>query len=371
MIKYGVVGVGYFGADLARIMKEQEDAAVTMVYDPENGKIIAEELECVAAESLDELVSSKEVDVVIVATPNYLHKEPVVKAAQNGKHVFCEKPIALNYKDCVEMVNACKENKVTFMAGHIMNFFNGVHHAKELINDGVIGEVLYCHSARNGWEDVQDSISWKKIKEKSGGHLYHHIHELDCVQFIMGGMPDRVTMVGGNVAHNGEKFGDEDDMMFISMEFPNNRFAVLEWGSAFRWGEHYVLIQGTKGAIKLDMYYCGGTLKVDGKEEKFLIHESQEEDDDRTRIYTSTEMDGAIQYGKPGKRTPMWLNSIMRKEMKYLNDIMHGMEPSEEFVDLLTGVAAKAAIATADACTLSRNENRKVELKEIIGAESV
>ena len=67
------------------------------------------------------------------------------------------------------------------------------------------------------------------------------------------------------------------------------------------------------------------------------------------------------------KRTPMWLNSIMRKEMKYLNDIMHGMEPSDEFVDLLTGAAAKAAIATADACTLSRNENRKVELKEIIG----
>ena len=367
MIKYGVVGVGYFGADLARIMKEQEDAAVTVVYDPENGETIAEELGCVAAKSLDELVSSEEVDVVIVATPNYLHKEPVIKAAKNGKHVFCEKPIALNYKDCVEMVDTCKENKVTFMAGHIMNFFNGVHHAKQLINDGVIGDVLYCHSARNGWEDVQDTISWKKIKEKSGGHLYHHIHELDCVQFIMGGMPERVTMTGGNVAHNGEKFGDEDDMMFINMEFPNHRFAVLEWGSAFRWGEHYVLIQGTKGAIKLDMYHCGGTLKVDGKEERFLIHETQAEDDDRTRIYTSTEMDGAIQYGKPGKRTPMWLNSIMRKEMKYLNDIMHGMEPSDEFVDLLTGAAAKAAIATADACTLSRNEKRKVELKEIIG----
>ena len=48
---------------------------------------------------------------------------------------FCEKPIALNYQDCVYMVNACKEAGVIFMAGHIMNFFNGVQHAKELINE--------------------------------------------------------------------------------------------------------------------------------------------------------------------------------------------------------------------------------------------
>lgn len=180
------------------------------------------------------------------------------------------------------MVRACQEHGVIFMAGHVMNFFHGVRHAKKLINDGVIGKVLYCHSARNGWEEQQPTISWKKIREKSGGHLYHHIHELDCVQFLMGGMPEEVTMTGGNVAHQGEAFGDEDDMLFVNMQFSDNRYAVLEWGSAFHWPEHYVLIQGTKGAIKIDMCDCGGTLKIDGKDEHFLVHESQEEDDDRT-----------------------------------------------------------------------------------------
>lgn len=239
--------------------------------------------------------------------------------------------------------------------------------AKKLINDGVIGKVLYCHSARNGWEEQQPTISWKKIREKSGGHLYHHIHELDCVQFLMGGMPEEVTMTGGNVAHQGEAFGDEDDMLFVNMQFSDNRYAVLEWGSAFHWPEHYVLIQGTKGAIKIDMCDCGGTLKIDGKDEHFLVHESQEEDDDRTRIYHSTEMDGAIMYGKPGKKPPMWLHSIMKNEMKYLNGILHGKEVDEEFRPLLTGEAARAAIATADACTRSRFEDRKVKLSEIIG----
>ena len=57
----------------------------------------------------------------------------------------------------------------------------------------------------------------------------------------------------------------------------------------------------------------------------------------------------------------------MVKEMKYLNDIMHGMEPGEEFKPLLTGEAARAAIATADACTRSRLQGRVVRVSEIIG----
>ncbi|HJF22591.1 Gfo/Idh/MocA family protein [Ligilactobacillus salivarius] len=365
VVKYGVVGTGYFGAELARAMKDNKGAKIVAVFDPENGETIANELECEAVDTLDSLVTRDDIDCVIVATPNYLHKEPVIKAAQNHKNVFCEKPIALNYQDCVDMVNACKEAGVIFMAGHIMNFFNGVHHAKELINEGAIGDILFVKSVRNGWEEPQPSISWKKIREKSGGHLYHHIHELDCVQFIMGGLPTTVTMSASDVAHNGEQFGDEDDLIMMNLEFPGNRYAHLEWGSAFRWGEHYVLIEGTKGAIMLNMYDTGGTLRVNGKDTHFLIHESQEEDDDRTRIYHSTEMDGAIQYGHPGKLTPMWLHSLIVKEMKFLNDVLHGMEVPDEYKKLLDGTAAEEAIATADAATLSNIEDRKVKINEI------
>lgn len=365
-IGYAIVGTGYFGAELGRIIGKQKGAKVTAILDPENGKTISEEFKCDLETDLDVLYDRKDVDAVIVATPNYLHKEPVIKAAKHKVNVFCEKPIALSYKDCDEMVSSCQKNGVIFMAGHVMNFFKGVRYAKKLINDGVIGNILYCHSARNGWEEQQPEISWKKIREKSGGHLYHHIHELDCVQFIMGGIPETVTMMGGNVAHKGEGFGDEDDMLFVNMEFSDSRFAVCEWGSAFHWAEHYVLIQGTKGAIKLDMCNCGGTLKVNGKEKHFLLHESKKEDEDRTKIYHGTEMDGAIMYGKPGKKPPMWLHSIMKNEMKYFNEIMHGKQADEEFKSLLNGEAARSAIATADALTKSKLENRKVKLSEII-----
>ena len=214
-INYAVVGTGYFGAELARIMKAEDNAKIVAVFDPNNGETIAKELSCDCEKDLDSICSRSDVDAIIVATPNYLHKEPVIKAARNHKHVFCEKPIALSYKDCDEMVKECEKNNVTFMAGHVMNFFKGVRKAKQLINEGVLGKILYCHSAHNGWEEPQSSISWKKIRSKSGGHLFHHIHELDCIQFIMGPATE-VTMIGGNVAHHGDKFGDEDDMLFLS-----------------------------------------------------------------------------------------------------------------------------------------------------------
>lgn len=179
--------------------------------------------------------------------------------------------------------------------------------------------------------------------------------------------PSLVSMAAGNVAHKGEKFGDEDDVVLITLEFESGRFATLQWGSSFHYPEHYVLIEGTTGAILIDMQDTAGYLIKAGKKTHFLVHESQAEDDDRRNGNISSEMDGAIAYGKPGKRTPMWLSSIMKLEMQYLHDVINGLEPGEEFAKLLTGEAATNAIATADAATLSSNEGRKVKLTEILG----
>jgi len=183
----------------------------------------------------------------------------------------------------------------------------------------------------------------------------------------MDGLPEQATMIGGNVCHVGENFGDEDDFLIVNLEFSNKRYAVLEYGNAFRWGEHYVLIEGTKGAIKLDLYNTRGTLRVVGEGESyFLIHESKEEDDDRMAIYTGRGMDGGIAYGNPNVRCPLWLQSCIDKEMLYLHDILNGEKVSKEYEKLLNGVAALESIATADACTLSLKENRKVKLREIV-----
>ncbi|WP_422659413.1 Gfo/Idh/MocA family protein [Paenibacillus sp. EC2-1] len=369
-VNYGIVGTGYFGAGLGRLLDELEGAKVTAVYDPEHAEPVAKELNCEVEPSIEALCKRADVDAIIVASPNGYHKHPVICAAANGKHVFCEKPIALSYEDCNEMIAKTKDKGLIFMAGHVMNFMHGVRTAKRLINEGKIGELLFCHAERNGWEEPQEEVSWKKKREISGGHLYHHIHELDFIQFLMG-PAERVSMIGGNVAHQGERFGDEDDMLLISLEFAGNRYATLQYGSAFRWSDHYVKIQGTKGAILIDLQDVKVVLKTPQGEERFLLHESQEVDDDRTRIYKGLEMDGAIMYGKPDRTPPLWLQGIMKEEMIYFHNIMQGHEIEDEFKPLLDGTAARASIATADALTLSKEEDRKVSVSEITNKEAV
>ncbi len=366
-VRYGIVGTGYFGAEMGRYLASRDDAAVTVVYDPENAAAVANELGARAAGSVEELCRADDVDVVVVASPNWAHLEPVLLAAEAGKHVFCEKPIALSYADCAAMLEATSAAGVLFMAGHVTNFMAGVRRTKELIADGTIGEVLFCRAVRTGWEDPKPSVSWKKKRELSGGHLYHHIHELDLVQSIMG--PARIaTMVGGNVAHVGDDFGDEDDMLVITLEFDDNRFAAMEYGSAFRWPEHHVLIQGTNGAIRIDMRDPGCELLTPEGHERFLLHRTQEEDDDRRAIQLERGTDGPIMYGSPQDRTPLWLTGVIEEELDYFQGLVNGRDPLPEFAALTDGTAATATIATADALTLSLRESRKVAVEEITGA---
>ena len=362
-VNYGIVGTGYFGAELARILHNIEGAKVVAIYDPVNTEEIAKELGCDIENDIESLCKREDVDAIIIASPNADHKEPVLYAAKHKKHVFCEKPIALSYADCNEMIEVTKKNNLIFMAGHVMNFMDGVRKAKKLIQDGVIGDVVFCHAERTGWEDAQEEISWKKNREISGGHLYHHIHELDFIQFIMG-PATRVSMVGGNVAHQGEKYGDEDDLLLITLEFDGNKYATLQYGSAFRFNEHYIKIQGTKGAILLDLQDVKVVVKTVEKEEQFLLHASKEEDENRTEIYQN--LHGGIMYGKPSHSVPWWLDTIMKREMQYFHDVIRGAEVEQEFVPLLDGTAARAAIATADALTLSLNEDRKVSVEEVV-----
>lgn len=362
-MRYSLIGTGYFGAELGRLLASVDGASITTVYDPENAEAVAAELNAEVYPTAEAAIDRDDVDAVIVASPNWIHHEAVFAAAAAGKHIFCEKPISLDHATCQAMVEAAADAGVHFMAGHVMWFFDGVRQAKQWIADGVVGRILYAHAARTGWQDAQPTVSWKKRRETSGGHLYHHIHELDFIQSILGS-PHTATMVGGNYVHQGEGLADEDDLLTITLEF-DGAVALLEYGSAFRWPEHYVLLQGTEGAIKLDMSDAGVTLSTPDGITTHLLHRTQEEDDQRTAIYAAAH--GGVMYGNPDQRPPLWLQTIMLDELVYFDALIRGAEPTAEFAALTDGTAATASIATADACTLSLRENRKVALSEVTG----
>ncbi|PKL12823.1 MAG: oxidoreductase [Spirochaetae bacterium HGW-Spirochaetae-8] len=350
-VRYGIIGTGYFGTALAKALAGLDDASITWVYDPLRGPTIASVLNCKVAGSLEELVSQQEVDCVIVATPNGKHAEPVVAAARHGKHVFCEKPLDINVERVKWMLQAVQEAGVTMMAGHIMSFMNGVNFIKRRIAQGAIGEILSIHSERTGWEDPKPEVSWKKLQDISGGHLFHHIHELDFIQSLIG-PAQSVYAAGGNLAHTGEGFGTEDDTIFSTFTFNGGRnFAYLETGSAFRMGQHFVRINGSRGAILLDMKNTGCVLKSDQGIEYATVGENAEEDRDRT--YLNTYQDGGVVYGKHDMDPPLWLRSLIKKEMTYLHQVLLGNAIEDEFAGLFNGTAALASVKSAEAALQS------------------
>ncbi|MCX7920861.1 MAG: Gfo/Idh/MocA family oxidoreductase [Clostridia bacterium] len=97
--------------------------------------------------SYDELLDDPAVEAVYIPLPNSLHKQWTINAARKGKHVLCEKPIALNTKECIEMIDECKANRVLLMEALMYKYTMRTKTVKQLVSSGIIGEVKRIHSS--------------------------------------------------------------------------------------------------------------------------------------------------------------------------------------------------------------------------------
>jgi predicted dehydrogenase len=373
--RYGVIGTGYFGAPLARALAMLPDADVVALHDPANAEPLAAELGSRVEPSAETVATATDVDVVVVASPNHVHAGQAIAAARSGHHVFCEKPITLDRAAGAAMVAAARDAGVLFMAGHVMHFMNGVRLVKQRVQEGALGQVVHARAVRTGWQVPRPGTSWKQTRALSGGHLYHHIHELDLVQALMGPAV-RAHMAGGSVVHRASGPDAEDDLLVATLEMGDGRTASLTYGSAFRWPEHHVLVQGTLGAALIDLQTSTVEVRTPGGVERVGLHRTPEEDEDRRATYSATAAGGGVTHGSPGRDLPPWLQGIVEAEMAYLHTVVRGAPVQEEYQSLTDGTAAAASIATADALRLSLAEGRVVDIAEVdapvavAGAES-
>ncbi|WP_135549266.1 Gfo/Idh/MocA family protein [Paenibacillus cymbidii] len=352
-IRFGIVGCGFFGGEFARILQELEGTSVVAVQGGSGRSTarIAAEIGCDVEERLESLAARDDVDAILVASPNHLHREPVLQAARNGKHVFCEKPVALSSEDCLAMTEACRQAGVRFMAGHILHFVSGIEQIKRWIADGAIGRPVALHAERTGWEEPREEVSWKKNQLESGGHLFHHIHELDMAIAVMGPVSN-VYLAADNVAHRGPGFGDEDDVLLLTLHFAGGGFGTLQFGSGFRWGEHYMKINGTEGAIKLDFRESVAELRRAGEPPVTIGLYGGQEDEDRRQLYAR--MDGGVIYGDPANRPPLFLRNVMKREIAAFRDAILGKPVDADKALLFDGTAANRSVAAAEAALQSK-----------------
>jgi predicted dehydrogenase len=118
-----------------------------------------------------ELVSDDEIDAVYVATPVNLHCEQTICAAEHGKHVLCEKPMAMNVEQCDKMLAACKSNSVTLGISYYRHFYPVINRLKEILASGEIGKPVFAEIRTFEFfnPDPNDKRSWFVRKDIAGG----------------------------------------------------------------------------------------------------------------------------------------------------------------------------------------------------------
>jgi len=359
---YGIIGAGAFGAEYARIISSKSNCKLVSIYSPGQGaKRVSEEVGCKAVSTVEEILSDKEIEAVIIVSPNYAHKEHAIAAAKAGKQVYCEKPVALHVSDVKEMLDACRNAGVTFMVGHIMHYYAGIVELKKRIDNGEFGEIINAHVERTGWEHKQPQISWKKMQNMSGGHLFHHIHEIDIVQWIMG-KPQTVYCAGGNYGHKGPDSGDEDDILLVTVKFKNG-VATFQYGSGFHMGNHFIRLNGTKASALV--LFSEAKIKIvhdGGQNEEIPLFANEESAKAILDLFAKT--DGAIHYAKPGDRPPEYILVSLREELELFNAVISGGSYSEDKKDLFDGTSAINSVTISETALISKEKGLPIEIAD-------
>ncbi|KAM7412224.1 hypothetical protein PAMA_021934 [Pampus argenteus] len=144
-------------------------------------------------------------DAVLICTPDRLHKEPAVAFAKKGYHVLLEKPMATTAEDCTAIVEACTQSDVMLSVGHVLRYDPLIHKIKELIDAGVIGDVIHIqHLEPVGFYHFAHSFvrgNWRNEAESSFALLAKSCHDIDLVHHWAGGRRCVKVSSFGSVSH--------------------------------------------------------------------------------------------------------------------------------------------------------------------------
>jgi predicted dehydrogenase len=143
-----------------------------------------------SATDWQEVVESPLIDVVDIVTPTHTHAEIAIAAARNGKHVLCEKPLALNVKQAEAMLAAVKKAKVVHMVCHNYRRIPAIALAKKMIGEGALGRIFHFHAryAQDWLADPEFPLDWRLQKETSGSGVHSDInsHIIDLGRYLVG-----------------------------------------------------------------------------------------------------------------------------------------------------------------------------------------
>mgnify|MGYP006274516649 CR=1 FL=1 len=334
-IGIGLIGCGRAGLIHGRNFAANIPGAQLVALSDANESVLADasrELRVDKASSdYASLLRDNAVDAVVVVTPTVLHEEIVVAAANAGKHVFCEKPMAMSVREAETMNAAVKANRVKLQIGFMRRFDREFAGAKQKVDEGKIGEVTLIKTLTHGPSTPQE---WMYDINKSNGPLAEvNSHDIDTVRWFAESEVEEVYAVAGNFRCRdvADKYPDFYDNVVLATKLADGKQAMVEGAVAVGYGYDARLeILGTEGLLQ------AGRVEAN-------------------TIRTVTKV-GGVQFGS----VPSWRNlfheAYFKEDQAFVDAILNDDEP------IVTGLDGQMAVAVVVAGNESIRKGKPVRL---------
>ncbi|MEX2542908.1 MAG: Gfo/Idh/MocA family oxidoreductase [Trueperaceae bacterium] len=217
-MKAGIIGAGFFGEKHAVAMKAAGvDLVAACRTNMDALRPLAQEFDFEAYTDYDLLLSDPRVEAVVIATPHATHGQIAVAAAQAGKHILLEKPMAVSLAECDEILATVEGRGVTLMLGHVTRFSRAFRLAKAMIEAGDLGAPVAGHAVmRKRWFEP-NRRQWHLDREQGGGVLLTGgIHAVDRLHWLIGSPVTSVSAQFDTSFH--EQRADDHGVMFFRYE---------------------------------------------------------------------------------------------------------------------------------------------------------
>jgi len=323
-----------FPADLVKIVGVADS-------NPASAEAAARELECgFWTTDYRTLLAREDVDIVDICVPNILHEEMIMAAAAAGKHIFCEKPLALNVEQGQRIVEAVEKAGVKSQLNFNFRFYPAVTRARQMIEQGFLGRIYSFRGCfyRSSYIDPNKPLSWRLSKEVSGGGASFDLgsHILDLVYFLLGDygsvlatvdtlIPERPIAPGA--VEKGKV--DVDDIVMMQVRMADNTLGSIEIS---RMGT------GVTNDLKIEIFGEKGALRFSAEDPSWL-----EVFDVRDPAQPTGGMSGYRKVQAVGRfeghKVPDWsmapgfVTTFAESQYKFMQAVSEGLTPSPTFKD--------------------------------------
>ena len=247
-MQIGIIGFGFIGHLHWRHLQNMEGIRIVAVcdIDPEQLKDVQDTPGLNVYHDADQMIADPKVNVVLVAVPNHLHLEMVLKAAKAKKHILCEKPAAMNVAQFDQMMHAVRENNVMFSVHQQRRFDKDFAIAKRVFDEGMVGKPYVIKSQLYGANGYMHD--WHVYKKYGGGMLYDWgVHLIDQMLYMVPGKIRTVYADIRNVINE-----EVDDYFRIELLFESGISAEIELGTYYLTPKRGWFIGGDTGNLIVD-----------------------------------------------------------------------------------------------------------------------